>query len=224
MSYDDFSSRDLPAIIKAEQKNSKNRRKFVLLWHALPTILTPDGGGFPSAENPNQVNLTKDARSTHSQDALVAPRLDLLTKPSVSSRVSHFDLMFEDDEHLITFEIATLPIPGERMGMRRLHDHRLHYLDYEGPLEPGLIGEDRGHVTRWAVGEYDFFRWTENKLIVELTSPKLSARIVLLPGKIEGGVLDTCSSLWPGVISWELRVPRWDVKRLNKTIVPVKNG
>jgi len=120
--------------------------------------------------------------------------------------------MLEYDGHLITFELPKIPIPGERVPLSRLKDHRLDFLNFEGALEPGPSGEDRGHVTPWTHGTYHIFRRTEQKLIVELTSPKLSARIALLPGNIEDGAIDSHSPLWPGVLRWELRAPRWDIK------------
>jgi DNA polymerase Ligase (LigD) len=137
---------------------------------------------------------------------------------AMHGRVSHFDLMFEDSEHLVTFELPKLPIPGERVPIQRLADHRLHYLNYEGPLDPGLDSQDRGHVTRWTEGNYQFYRWTEQKLIVELTSVKLSARIAMLPGDIKKGRIDTQSSFWPAAIDWELRAPRWDLKHPSKRV------
>jgi hypothetical protein len=137
----------------------------------------------------------------------------------MSGRVSHFDLMFEDSEHLVTFELSKLPIPGDRVPLRRLADHRLHYLTYEGPLDPGPDSESRGHVTRWTEGNYQFYRWTEQKLIVELTSAKLSARIALLPGDFKKGQIETRSAYWPAAIAWELRAPRWDLKPTTKSAV-----
>ncbi len=136
-------------------------------------------------------------------------------------RASHFDLMFENDEHLITFELPKLPIPGERIPICRLKDHRLHFLDFQGPLDRGANAEDRGHVTQWTTGTYHHYRWSEQKLIVELTSSKLSARIVLLPGKIANGAIDTRSPIWPGVIRWELRVPRWELKKVVTASAPM---
>ena len=138
------------------------------------------------------------------------------------ARASHFDLMFESDGHLITFELPKLPIPGERIQICRLNDHRIQFLDFEGPLDRGANAEDRGHVTQWTTGTYHHYRWSEQKLIVELTSSKLSARIVLLPGKIADGAIDTRSPMWPGVIRWELRVPRWELKKIVTTIAPTQ--
>ena len=173
MDCDGFSSQELPAINKSDDIDDDKLKRFVILWHAIPS----------------------DSQWS-----------------AASGRTSHFDLKFEDGEHLVTFELVKLPIPGERVPLLRLTDHRHHYLEYEGALEPGPMAEDRGHVTCWTAGNYSLYRWTKQKLIVELTSPKLSARIAMLPGDQSAGSIETSSHLWPGVIRWELRAPRWDVR------------
>ncbi len=52
--------------------------------------------------------------------------------------------MIEFEESLRTWELLHLPVEGETTAVRRLPDHRLHYLDYEGP-----VSSDRGHVIGW---------------------------------------------------------------------------
>jgi len=170
--------------------------------------------GFSSQESPAISNSTENDDSHLSRFVILWHAIPPGSQWfDASGRTSHFDLMFEDSEHLITFELPKLPIPGERIPICRLNDHRRHYLDYEGALDPGPNSEDRGHVTRWTAGKYQFYRWTEQKLIVELTSPKLSARIALLPGDIKQGGIETQSTRWPGAVRWELRAPRWDLKQ-----------
>ncbi len=170
--------------------------------------------GFSSRDLPAISNSSEIDESQFSRFVILWHAIPPGSKwSSASGRISHFDLMFEDSEHLVTFELPKLPIPGERVPICRLCDHRCHYLDYEGALEPGPHSEDRGHVTRWTAGNYRFYRWTKEKLIVELTSPKLFARIALLPGDIKKGTIETRSTRWPSAIRWELRVPRWDIKR-----------
>ncbi|RMG10160.1 MAG: hypothetical protein D6731_17955 [Planctomycetota bacterium] len=60
----------------------------------------------------------------------------------------HYDLMVEDGEALVTWQLPSPPAPGVR-GVRSF-DHRRRYLDYEGP-----IGGDRGEVRRWDAGSLD---------------------------------------------------------------------
>jgi hypothetical protein len=62
----------------------------------------------------------------------------------------HYDLMFEREDRtaLRTIRVARWPIVGETAA-RSLPDHRLAYLDYEGPVSGG-----RGTVRRVARGQY----------------------------------------------------------------------
>jgi hypothetical protein len=99
---------------------------------------------------------------------------------------------------LTTFELLQLPIPGERFPVRRLAEHRIDYLDYEGP-----VSGDRGHVTKWTAGHYLAFADTEEKWVVELHSPRLTARLVLLRPSS-----DNISNS----VTWHLRASRWSVR------------
>ena len=74
--------------------------------------------------------------------------------PPTSARGSHWDLMLENQGVLLTWELPNLP-PGplpasfEQLGIRRLPDHRIDYLEYEGPVSNGL-----GTVQRVDFGNY----------------------------------------------------------------------
>lgn len=68
----------------------------------------------------------------------------------------HWDFMLEHEGALWTWSLLDLPRlwrasdePPDAVRAVRLGDHRLAYLDYEGPLSG-----DRGQVTRLARGEY----------------------------------------------------------------------
>jgi hypothetical protein len=62
----------------------------------------------------------------------------------------HWDLMLESGATLRTWRLLQpLRAPGETISAVALSDHRLHYLDYEGPVSGG-----RGTVKRWDAGEY----------------------------------------------------------------------
>ena len=63
----------------------------------------------------------------------------------------HWDLMLEAGAALRTWRLAAPPqVLGERIAATALPDHRLHYLDYEGPISGG-----RGTVKRWDAGSYE---------------------------------------------------------------------
>jgi len=86
----------------------------------------------------------------------------------------HFDLMLERDGVLKTWSLAQPPELGVEIEAEALPDHRLAYLDYEGP-----ISGDRGFVTRWDRGNYDIERESESEMIVRFAGEKLVGRAVL---------------------------------------------
>ena len=85
------------------------------------------------------------------------------TFPANYPRSDHWDLMLEDDGTLLTWELekpfglaATDSTDnGQTIVARRLDDHRLDYLVYEGQISGG-----RGSVKRILSGE---FCWTNNE-------------------------------------------------------------
>jgi hypothetical protein len=89
-------------------------------------------------------------------------------------RGPHWDLMLEHEGVLWTWTLAaepTQPQTAERLG-----DHRLAYLDYEGPLS----GE-RGEVSRWDSGTYAIVPSLDDDLTIELFDGRLAGRIRLGP-------------------------------------------
>ncbi len=65
----------------------------------------------------------------------------------------HWDFMFECGDALATWQVECDPYGmavGEEAPARRLGDHRLHYLTYEGAVSGG-----RGNVRRVASGLYE---------------------------------------------------------------------
>ena len=93
--------------------------------------------------------------------------------------VLHWDLMFEKIGILETWRLAE--IPGEtaaQIEAAQLPDHRLAYLDYEGP-----VSNERGTVRRIDRGTYEFVesRTQDACRVVELTlsGDRLEGRAVL---------------------------------------------
>src|SRR5262245_11174038 len=89
------------------------------------------------------------------QDALrrgdTMPRYVILRHetPKSDRAPIHWDFMLESDGILRTWALAELPVLQREIAADELADHRLAYLDYEGP-----ISGDRGTVTQWDAGEY----------------------------------------------------------------------
>jgi hypothetical protein len=86
----------------------------------------------------------------------------------------HFDFMLEMGGALKTWSISRPPLKGVEMDAEPLPDHRLAYLDYEGP-----ISGDRGSVTRWDRGTYEVEYQAESELRVQLKGEKLMGRATL---------------------------------------------
>jgi hypothetical protein len=86
----------------------------------------------------------------------------------------HWDLMLERDATLSTWAIDVPIQPGVRLPARRLPDHRLAYLDYEGEISRG-----RGFVTRFDAGTYDLKSWSDQEVVVELRNGRLTGILTL---------------------------------------------
>jgi len=104
---------------------------------------------------------------------------------------SHWDLMLEEGDVLRTWSLASLPamwkaqlsnsaISGDSSGgpsqveAARLADHRLAYLDYEGP-----ISAERGEVRREDGGDYRPLESATGLLHVELNGAAIRGPIRL---------------------------------------------
>ena len=86
----------------------------------------------------------------------------------------HYDLMLELGDVLRTWRLETPPEPGRTVGAEPLPDHRLLYLDYEGP-----ISGDRCSVRRWDAGTYTGDASGSNHVCVELHGERLCGRLEL---------------------------------------------
>src|SRR5437867_4275768 len=86
----------------------------------------------------------------------------------------HWDLMLEAGEALRTWRLAAPPQPGAPIAALALGNHRLVYLDYEGP-----VSGNRGTVWRWDRGEYHTMDETADSLTVLLRGERLGGRAAL---------------------------------------------
>ena len=94
--------------------------------------------------------------------------------PPGSSRGTHFDLMLEVGGVLRTWFFPELPVPGMLIQAEALPDHRLAYLDYEGP-----VAGNRGSVSRVGEGEYEVLVESTGLWHVRLAGKGLSGRLEL---------------------------------------------
>ena len=80
----------------------------------------------------------------------------------------HWDFLLEADGKLRAWRLAVPPLPGATIAAQQNADHRLFYLDHEGPVSGG-----RGAVQRFDAGVFDWVRDHSDALEVVLTGHKL---------------------------------------------------
>lgn len=61
----------------------------------------------------------------------------------------HWDLLMQQGDVLKSWRLLEPPAAGQWISAQQIPDHRLHYLDYEGP-----ISGDRGTVVRLTSGRF----------------------------------------------------------------------
>ena len=85
-----------------------------------------------------------------------------------SDRGSHFDLMLEIGGMLRTWSLSERPAAGKVIQAGALPDHRLAYLDYEGP-----VSGNRGSVSRVEEGQNGVLADSAGLLQVKLAGKSL---------------------------------------------------
>jgi hypothetical protein len=88
----------------------------------------------------------------------------------------HWDLLLQDGDHLRGWRLAEPPIAGRMIAAEATPDHRLLYLDYEGPVSGG-----RGEVRRWDAGEYTLGQAEESGLCFHLGGHRIRGQVRLEP-------------------------------------------
>jgi hypothetical protein len=89
--------------------------------------------------------------------------------PPGSPRPLHWDLLLTDGPHLRAWALAEEPQAGRPIAAVLLPNHRLAYLDYEGPVSGG-----RGDVSRWDAGTFQWRQDAEHTVVVELAGQRLA--------------------------------------------------
>ena len=95
--------------------------------------------------------------------------------PDGRPRLTHWDLLLEENGHLLAWALEEPPAPSTDIVAERLPDHRLEYLDYEGPVSGG-----RGSVSRWDHGSYTVVEQRADLLSVDLAGEKFDGRVTLV--------------------------------------------
>jgi hypothetical protein len=86
----------------------------------------------------------------------------------------HWDFMLEVGDVLRTWALAAEPAPGTSIDGTPLPDHRLVYLEYEGP-----IAGNRGHVRRWDAGTYATVGTDSDQIVVRLRGTRLAGTVTV---------------------------------------------
>jgi hypothetical protein len=94
--------------------------------------------------------------------------------PTGFERPSHWDLMLEAAGALRTWALELAPDADSPQQALALADHRLAYLEIEGPL-----GGARGCVARWDEGSFTTFDENDSQWVVELAGKRLRGRATL---------------------------------------------
>ncbi|MFM7151016.1 MAG: DNA polymerase ligase N-terminal domain-containing protein, partial [Gemmataceae bacterium] len=76
----------------------------------------------------------------------------------------HFDLLLQREESLKSWRLVSIPRAGEPQSATVIPDHRLMYLDYEGP-----VSSNRGHVQRVDGGELQWLHAGEDQVEVAVS-------------------------------------------------------
>ena len=96
--------------------------------------------------------------------------------PPNHDRTSHWDFMLERELSLATWALPNEPADASVAiaAATQLKDHRLDYLEYEGP-----ISRNRGHVTQWDKGEFDWLLDADSRIQVRVCGERLRGQVTL---------------------------------------------
>lgn len=84
----------------------------------------------------------------------------------------HWDFMLESSSVLRTWRLAHPPETAAAIPADALGDHRMAYLDYEGPVSGG-----RGTVARWDSGTFTWVADGPKEVIVDLEGRRFRGRV-----------------------------------------------
>ena len=113
------------------------------------------------------------------------PRFAILTHDHPSL---HWDFLLEQGESCLTWRLLKAPDSTGSIPAEAITDHRLMYLDYEGP-----VSGNRGTVTQWDAGTFEWLTPPEPPVSdddhceVRLSSQRFSGIARL--GRCEDGAL-----------------------------------
>ena len=131
------------------------------------------------------LSLSLEAVSTMSEFVILYHQT-----PESAERPDHWDLMIQSGDRLMTWALESSPVAGRVTAAVRLPDHRLEYLDYEGPLSGG-----RGEVSRLARGTSRLLDGGRSGQVFRLSAADFQWRVTVTAG--EGGRASIGIETWP---------------------------
>ena len=87
----------------------------------------------------------------------------------------HWDFMLETGPVLQTWKLTGAPKASVNIQAEKSFDHRLTYLDYEGPVSGG-----RGSVSRWDSGSFETLIEQENRRVIRVQGKRLQGTVELV--------------------------------------------
>jgi len=93
----------------------------------------------------------------------------------------HWDLMLQQGDSLRTWRLLEEPVPGHTIRAESLPDHRIAWLDFEGP-----VSGNRGTVRRWDSGAHEILGESDDFLRVKLSGRVLSGVAVVQVNPADG--------------------------------------
>jgi hypothetical protein len=88
--------------------------------------------------------------------------------------VRHWDFLLEAGGVLRAWRLLAEPGVGRAVPAEPLPDHRIVYLDYEGPVSGG-----RGTVVRWDAGTFEWVHDRGEEVAVDAAGGKVSGRVAV---------------------------------------------
>ncbi len=91
-------------------------------------------------------------------------------------RGEHWDLMLEQGDILLTWQLLKEPIGPSSLPIHalKIQDHRIAYLDYEGS-----ISGDRGSVTRIDSGRCEILEQSSSLYVIQLIGDRFTGKFSL---------------------------------------------
>ena len=86
----------------------------------------------------------------------------------------HWDFLLEAGSALRAWRLLEEPELDKVVPAEANFDHRLLYLEFEGPLSG-----NRGSATRWDAGTFEWIENDANRVVVELSGTKLAGEVEL---------------------------------------------